>query len=202
MSAFHDQWKNLAGKINPVYLKFSGAVVVVGSCLVALSVTAQPKPADPSPAVMAAYQDDEHPEFPQGDGRAETLRICSRCHSPNNIVNKPQNREGWEATISKMVDMGATASDEDFAKILDYVSKNFPAPGAKPADAAPAGAHVNVNKASAADLSKALGVTENEATAIVEYRGKNGDFKSIADLKKVAGVDSAKIDAKKDVIEF
>ena len=38
----------------------------------------------------------------------------------------------------------------------------------------------------------------SQAAAIIEYRTKNGNFKSIDDLKKVPGIDPAKIDAKKD----
>ncbi|WP_263409762.1 ComEA family DNA-binding protein [Terriglobus tenax] len=197
MSELRNKWEQLTGKLNPVYLKFTGAIVVAASCLVAAAVIAEPKPANPPAAVLAAYQSDEHPEFPAGEGRDVTLRVCSRCHSPNNILSRPQSREGWEATLAKMVDMGATASDEDFAKILDYVSKNFPAPGAGGATA-----HVNVNKAAAADLVKGLGLTEKEAAALVDYRTKNGDFKALSDLKKVPDVDGSKIDDKKDIIEF
>ncbi|NUQ30598.1 MAG: hypothetical protein HOQ35_19055 [Acidobacteriaceae bacterium] len=200
MSALHTKWNQLTSKLNPVYLKFTGAGIGVALCLVAISVTAEPKPADPPAAVMAAYQQDEHPEFPAGPGRDVTLRVCSRCHSPNNILSRPQNREGWEATIAKMVDMGATASDEDFAAILDYVSKNFPAPGT--GGGAATTAHVNANKATAADLAKALSLTDKEASAIVDYRTKNGDFKTIDDLKKVPDVDGKKIDDKKDIIDF
>ena len=41
-----------------------------------------------------------------------------------------------------------------------------------------------------------------EAAAVIQYREKNGPFKSLADLKKVPGIDSAKIEAKKDSITF
>ena len=69
MSALHTKWNQLTSKLNPVYLKFTGAGIGVALCLVAISVTAEPKPADPPAAVMAAYQQDEHPEFPDGTGR-------------------------------------------------------------------------------------------------------------------------------------
>jgi len=36
----------------------------------------------------------------------------------------------------------------------------------------------------------------------VEYRGKNGDFKSIDDLKKVPDLDAKKVDLKKDRLAF
>ena len=36
----------------------------------------------------------------------------------------------------------------------------------------------------------------------IVHRDKNGPFKSIGDLKKVPGIDAAKIDAKKDRLTF
>ncbi|HKX30835.1 MAG TPA: helix-hairpin-helix domain-containing protein, partial [Blastocatellia bacterium] len=42
----------------------------------------------------------------------------------------------------------------------------------------------------------------SQAAAIIQYRAKNGKFKSIEDLKKVPGVDAAKIEAKKDRLTF
>jgi DNA uptake protein ComE-like DNA-binding protein len=38
--------------------------------------------------------------------------------------------------------------------------------------------------------------------AIAEYRKANGNFKDIASLQKVPGVDAKKIEAKKDQIVF
>lgn len=46
---------------------------------------------------------------------------------------------------------------------------------------------VNVNKANAKDLAKVKGVTLSKAKAIVAYRKKHGDFKSLDDLKEVKG---------------
>ena len=37
---------------------------------------------------------------------------------------------------------------------------------------------------------------------LVKYRAEHGNFKSIDDLKKVPGIDPAKIEAKKDVLIF
>ena len=46
---------------------------------------------------------------------------------------------------------------------------------------------VNINKATAKELAKVKGMTVSKARAIVSYRKKNGDFKSIEDLKQVKG---------------
>ena len=53
-------------------------------------------------------------------------------------------------------------------------------------DAAQTG-KVNLNKATAKELAKVKGITANKAKAIVAYRKKNGDFKSVEDLKEVKG---------------
>lgn len=50
-------------------------------------------------------------------------------------------------------------------------------------------APVNINTADAQTLSKNIkGVGLKKAQAIVAYREKNGEFKTIADLKKVKGI--------------
>lgn len=55
--------------------------------------------------------------------------------------------------------------------------------------AVPAMAAVDINKADAATLAKELkGVGAAKARAIVEYRAKNGSFKSVDELLKVSGI--------------
>lgn len=46
---------------------------------------------------------------------------------------------------------------------------------------------VNVNKATMKDLMKVKGMSAAKAKAIMAYRKKNGDFKSMDDLKNVKG---------------
>lgn len=46
---------------------------------------------------------------------------------------------------------------------------------------------VNVNTATAKELSKVTGLNKSKANAIVSYRKKHGDFKSLDELKEVKG---------------
>ena len=63
------------------------------------------------------------------------------------------------------------------------------APAAKATTtAAPAGAKVNINTADEASLEALKGIGKNKAQAIVEYRQKNGPFKTVDDLKDVKGI--------------
>jgi competence protein ComEA len=132
-----------------------------------------------------------HPELPAGPGKNTLIRVCSSCHSPDNVIANGQDRTGWENTITKMAGFGATGTDDEYTEILEYLVKNFPA--IEP---------VKVNKATAAQLETGLGLTTTEAEAVVAYREKNGDFKSLDDLKKVPDVDAKKLDAKRARMAF
>lgn len=69
------------------------------------------------------------------------------------------------------------------------------AQAAKPAAAtAPAGTKVNINTADEAGLEALQGIGEAKAKAIIEYRQKNGPFKSVDDLKNVKGIGDKTLD--------
>jgi len=158
-----------------------------GACL----LTAAPAVAQQA-AQQTTQQQQTHPGLPDGPGKTTLLKVCSTCHSPDQVIANGQDRAGWESTITKMAGFGAVATDDEFTEILDYLTKNFPPPNAP----------VDVNKATAAQLESGLGLTTAEADAVVKYREKNGDFKTVDDLKKVPDVDAKKLDAKKDRLAF
>ena len=51
-----------------------------------------------------------------------------------------------------------------------------------------AGAAVNINTASKEELTSVKGIGDKRAQEIIDYRKKNGDFKSVDDLEKVPGI--------------
>jgi competence protein ComEA len=130
--------------------------------------------------------------LPNGDGKDTFQKVCSACHEPDVVIGMKQTKEGWSATVDEMVSRGATATDAEFDTIIEYLAKNFGKEAGK----------VNVNKAAAKDIETGLALSTKEAEAIVQYREKNGGFKTVDDLKKVPGLDAAKIDAQKDKLEF
>jgi len=134
-----------------------------------------------------------HPELPAGPGKDTLIRVCSKCHSPDNVIANGQTREGWENTITKMATLGAAGSDDDFNDILDYLVKNFPPPSA---------GKINVNKATAQELATGLSLSLQDAKTIVHYRQVNGDFKSIGDLEKISSIDTKKLEAEEARLAF
>jgi competence protein ComEA len=133
-------------------------------------------------------------QLPDAAGKDTVMRVCAQCHGVEIFATKGNTRDGWTEVVSQMIARGAQGSDDDFATIVDYLATNLP-PHSEVKK-------INVNKAAAAELSAGLQISDKDAGAIVGYRKQNGDFKSMADLKKVPGVDAAKLDSAKDKIAF
>jgi competence protein ComEA len=170
---------------------FGMTVLLVG--MVAAVAPGFVRPAVSAGQAAATDKPIDHPEFPVGDGRDVTLKICSKCHSPNIILASGRDRTGWENTITKMVRLGAVGTDEDYSEIADYLTDHFPPSAVQ---------KIFVNMATEKQLADVLGISPDEAKAIIVVRDKEKGFKSIDDLKKVPNVDVKKIDAKKDVLVF
>jgi competence protein ComEA len=132
-------------------------------------------------------------QLPDGTGKEEARKLCSGCHELEKSFSTRQDRAGWQLTLEKMVSYGMKATEKDIATVLEYVVRNFPA------DDVP---KIKVNEAKAIELESGLSLRRSQAAAIIQYREKNGPFKSIEDLKKVPGIDTAKIEARKDRLVF
>lgn len=63
--------------------------------------------------------------LPDGPGKAETQKLCSRCHSMDQTVSLRQGQAGWTETIAKMVNLGATGNDADLGTVLQYLVKHY-----------------------------------------------------------------------------
>jgi competence protein ComEA len=161
--------------------------------LESVPVSARQSAASAPAQAGAGDSQSSHSDFPAGEGRDAFLRVCSKCHTPTIVLAYGQKREGWENTITKMVRLGAQGTDEDFTDISDYLTASFP-PSSIP--------KIFVNKATDQQFADMLGITSDEAKAIIAYRDKVGGFKSLDDLKKTPGIDTKKVDAKKENLVF
>ena len=129
----------------------------------------------------------------EGDGKAEVAQMCGSCHDLNKAVSLRQDRNGWGATLLKMVNFGMEANDEQLNTMLGYLVDNYPPQQLPP---------VNINTARAIQLEARLTLKRSEAAAIIKYRNEHGKFASIEDVMKVPGIEAAKIAEKKDSIAF
>jgi competence protein ComEA len=129
--------------------------------------------------------------LPDGPGKAELQKVCGLCHQAERSAAVRLTREGWEGVIGDMIARGARGSDEEFAAILDYLSKHFLGDAPRP---------LNINKANNIELESVAGLTRKEAAALLKWRQETGFCKSLDDLKKVTGLDYKKIEARKDFL--
>ena len=154
---------------------FSRAMLLISGALVSAAVSAQSPPPTDS-------------KFPDGPGKAALFKVCSDCHGAEASVGQLKTREEWSRTLDEMAANGAQGTDEEWNQILDYLDKNF--------------SLIFVNKADAKQLANMLDVPQPTAEALVKYRDEQGPFSDVEDVKKVPGLDAAKVDARRDRFVF
>ncbi len=157
-------------------------LVSLSLLLACIGVTARQDPGTTPPAASGEG-------LPDAPGKDVVVRVCSNCHEPVRAASVRLTREGWADTVDDMIRRGAKGSPDDFRTVLEYLVTNFLGEAPRP---------LNVNSASAIDLESVAGLLRKEAAAVVEYREKNGPFKTLDDMKKVPGLDFQKIDSRRD----
>jgi competence protein ComEA len=141
-------------------------------------------------AVFAA-DDEDAKRLPAGPGRETVAESCLSCHASSYFRRLRLDKDAWGNKVGDMIDRGAKVTDPQAAVIMEYLAQTF-GPGAK----------MNVNTAPYEELKAILSLTNPETQALMAARKEKGEFKSIEELKSVAGVDEKKIEAKKEKISF
>jgi competence protein ComEA len=104
------------------------------------------------------------------------------------MVNDIRSQSEWRETIDQMVKVGAQGTDKQFDRVMRFLLRNW--------------TKVNVNTATAAEIAPVLEVSDATAQAIVRRRTENGSYRIIEELKRVPGVDAAKLEARRDRVVF
>ncbi len=153
-------------------------------------VTAAPRSQSPgmeSPAIPAPVES-KSVGPPEVNGKAVVQRACVTCHDIGVVTRTRYTEAGWRRMVGTMVDRGAVLSDSEIADVVAYLTRDF--------------GKTNVNKATVVQIEEGLGLTENEARAVVSYREQNGEFNNLEQLEKIPGVNADKIQAKATAIAF
>ena len=140
-----------------------------------------------SPGAMRAAQN----VLPDAPGRDITVKLCAGCHAAETVASARHTPEGWRDVIAKMVAAGAEGTEQELETVFQYLSTQFPAEAQKA---------LNLNTATAIELESVAGLLRKEAAALIAHRGKNGPCKKLEDLKKIAGLDYKKIEARKELL--
>ena len=126
--------------------------------------------------------------LPEAPGRDITVKVCGNCHAAETVASVRHTADDWREVIARMVAAGAKGTEQELATVQEYLSTQFPAEEQQT---------LNLNAATAIELESVAGLLRKEAAALIAHREKNGPCKKLEDLKKVAGLDYKKIDARK-----
>jgi competence protein ComEA len=127
--------------------------------------------------------------LPDGAGKELVEVICTGCHDANRIIAKQGTKADWQSKVLEMLQECPDVAQDERARIVEYLAKSFPK-------------HVNVNTASAKDIAEILELSVRDGESIVSYRQEKGKFQTTDDVKKIPGIDAAKIEAVKNRLEF
>jgi competence ComEA-like helix-hairpin-helix protein len=119
-------------------------------------------------------------DLPEGLGKDTVETTCTACHDLSPVMSMSGTADIWQSVVDDMKSRGADASESDFRAIVQYLSKYYGPP-------------VHINTDAAKDIQTNLGLTADEAAAIVKYRTDKGNFKEWGDLAKVPGLDMSKL---------
>lgn len=185
------------------------AVLVLGGAAV-LAWQARPRPEAVAPVVSASEQPDQ--------GGAESVApvvvvaVTGKVHRPG-LVRLPAGARVADAieaaggalpgTDLSLVNLARKVSDGELIAIGIAVppgagSGGAPA-GGGPASGAPGG-KVNLNTATQAELETLPGVGPVLAQRILDYRQRQGGFRSVGELRRVEGIGDARYEQLKDLV--
>jgi competence protein ComEA len=172
-------------------------LAIAGSVLLAtIAVASEARPDGPQAAKPPATQSAGPQTAPQMSdeelakvGEPLVTKVCTTsCHGIEEIESARRTRPGWIDLVGEMKIKGAEATAPQFEIIKKYLPRYY--------------GLVAVNAAAPDELSAVLGLSAKDAQAIVAYRTANGPFADIDALRKVPGIDAAKIDEQPEALRF
>jgi competence protein ComEA len=161
-------------------------VIVRTLCVVALMPVMIASAAEPE-AAPSASSDAANAALLAHEQQSVQAVCGSQCHRIELFATARKSYDDWHETVQKMVDRGATGTDDQFLDIMDYLYRTQTI--------------IDVNAAAPEDLQIVLGASPAQAQAIVARRVKK-KFTGLEDLKSVSGLDAAKLDAKAGFLVF
>ena len=127
-------------------------------------------------------------QLPEGKGKDATVKVCGTCHPADRGASVRLTRAGWQEVIAKMLTLGAKGTDAELQEVLDYLSTHFKGDAMAP---------LNLNRATSIELEAVVGMLRRESKVWMAARQKT-PCATLEDLKKVDGVDFAKIEKRRD----
>jgi competence protein ComEA len=138
--------------------------------------------------IVHASQSVDPSTLPAGAGRDVLFKACSECHDVDTALTLRRTRADWRLTVDDMAGRGAQVTEDEIHTLVEYLALHV--------------GRVNVNRETAENLKATLDLSKEQAEAIVALRTREGEFRTIDDLKKVPGIDTKTLDERKGRIVF
>ena len=101
---------------------FAAAAVLVAT--VACTAAARADASLGPPARVASTSQ----QLPDGPGQELLPKLCGGCHDLTFTISTRETEEGWTRIVNDMRSKGADGSEEDFAKVIAYLTANMGKP--------------------------------------------------------------------------
>ena len=163
-------------KLGPSHLVVTAAAILLASTLTTASPSGQSTAQQPA---ASADTDPAHDLF---------IQTCNRCHDAARITALRRTKTEWEEVINKMIERGATGSEEDFVTVFGYLRRQY--------------GKVFINSATTDEITTTLRLSSKDADAVIAFRKANGNFQDFDAVKKVPDIDVKTLEEHKDAVAF
>ena len=163
----------------PSYLIAAAACALFVSTLMSAAPAGQGQPAAAQQAASSPASDPANELF---------VAMCNRCHDAARITALRRTKTEWEEVINKMIERGATGSEEDFQTVFGFLRRHY--------------GKVYINSANSDEITTSLGLSRKDADAVLAYRKANGNFSDFDAVKKVPDIDVKVLEEHKDAVAF
>jgi helix-hairpin-helix protein len=111
-------------------------------------------------------------------------KVCGACHSPA-MVDSFRSEPDWRDTVANMVELGARGTNEQMDGVMRYLLRVW--------------TRININVATARQISQTIGVSDPVAQKIVDTRS-HGNLRNCEDLIKATGLPALRESCKDRIV--
>ncbi len=108
----------------------SRATLAAAALLVAVVAGKAALHADTPRAPRAVASGHVPQQLPEGPGKELLSKLCAGCHDLMFTVSTRETEEGWTRIVNDMRSKGADGTEEEFAKVIAYLTAHMGKPDA------------------------------------------------------------------------
>jgi len=114
--------------------------------------------------------------------------VCGSCHTSRSILGTHRTTREWEEVLEWMADEGAVMSDDEFERLMRFLSVRY--------------GRVKVNTAPVEELRLVLELSGDQAGKIIAARTGGRRFTTVEELASAADVPVGLLEARRARVDF